>query len=71
MSESSTIIMDTREQRPLVFTHLASKVGTLQSGDYSIKGLEHNFAIERKSIPDFCGSLTRGRPVPCSVGSQT
>ena len=55
------IIIDTREQTPLVFKHLASERGTLQSGDYSIAGLEHDFAIERKSIPDLCGSLTRGR----------
>lgn len=61
MSASPIIIVDTREQRPLVFTHLASEVGTLQSGDYSIKGLENDFGIERKSIPDLCGSLTRCR----------
>ena len=61
MSESPTILIDNREQRPLVFEHLASERGTLQSGDYSIAGLEHDFAIERKSIPDLCGSLTRGR----------
>lgn len=56
-----TIITDTREQKPLVFQHLASEVGTLQSGDYSLKSLEDDFAIERKSIPDLCQSLTRGR----------
>lgn len=55
------IITDTREQRPLLFQHLASESGTLQSGDYSLKGLEADFAIERKSIADLCQSLTRGR----------
>ncbi len=55
------IITDTREQRPLIFTHLTTERGTLQSGDYSIKGLEHEFAIERKSISDLLGSLTKGR----------
>ena len=55
------IITDTREQCPLVFEHLASERGTLQSGDYSIAGLEHDFAVERKSISDLCGSLTKGR----------
>ena len=55
------IITDTREQCPLVFEHLASDRGTLQSGDYSIAGLEHDFAIERKSISDLCGSVTKGR----------
>ena len=56
-----TVIVDTREQRPLEFQHLPSERGTLQSGDYSIAGLEHDFAVERKSVPDLCGSLTRGR----------
>jgi DNA excision repair protein ERCC-4 len=55
------IIVDTREQTPLVFGNLRSERGTLQSGDYSILGLEHEFAIERKSIPDLCGSLIRQR----------
>jgi ERCC4-type nuclease len=59
--ELPTIITDTREQRPLVFTHLPSEPGALHSGDYSITGLEHEFAIERKSIPDLCQSVTRGR----------
>jgi ERCC4-type nuclease len=58
---SPTILIDTREQTPLEFMHLPCERGTLQSGDYSIAGLEHDFAIERKSIPDLCGSLTRGR----------
>jgi len=61
MNPSPTIITDTREQKPLVFQHLASESGTLQSGDYSIKGLEHDFAVERKSIADLCQSCTRGR----------
>jgi DNA excision repair protein ERCC-4 len=56
-----TIIIDTREQLPLEFTNLPSQTGTLQSGDYSIAGLDHDFSIERKSIPDLCQSVTRGR----------
>jgi ERCC4-type nuclease len=60
-SLNPTIIIDTREQTPLIFEHLASERGTLQSGDYSIAGLEHDFAVERKSIPDLCQSVTRGR----------
>lgn len=58
---SPVIVTDTREQRPLIFQHLASEPGTLQSGDYSIRGLENDFAIERKSIADLCQSVTRGR----------
>lgn len=61
MSDSPTIIIDTREQKPLVFEHLPSERGTLQSGDYSIAGLEHDFAIERKSIADLCQSVIQGR----------
>ena len=56
-----TIIVDNREQRPLIFDNLPSEPGTLQSGDYSIAGLERDFAIERKSIADLCQSVTRGR----------
>jgi DNA excision repair protein ERCC-4 len=47
-----TIVVDSREQNPLVFTRLASVVGTLYSGDYSIRNLEHLISIERKSIAD-------------------
>src|SRR5258708_16843313 len=47
-----TIIVDTREQDPLVFSRLESERGTLSTGDYSIKGLETLFVIERKSIAD-------------------
>jgi ERCC4-type nuclease len=47
-----TIVVDTREQTPLVFTRLASVAGTLQSGDYSFVGGEETFAIERKGIDD-------------------
>jgi ERCC4-type nuclease len=61
MKDHPTIIVDSREQRPLEFLHLPSERGTLQSGDYSIKGLEHDFAVERKSIPDLIGSCTRDR----------
>jgi DNA excision repair protein ERCC-4 len=56
----ATILIDTREQTPLVFTRLSSERGTLPTGDYSIRGLETRFAIERKSIPDLvaccCGA---------------
>jgi DNA excision repair protein ERCC-4 len=50
-----TVIVDTREQTPLTFSRLPSRRGTLQSGDYSVAGLEHLFAIERKSIADLVG----------------
>lgn len=57
-----TIIIDTREQTPLKFPdNIATAAGTLQSGDYSVIGLEHLITIERKSIADLVGSLTSGR----------
>jgi hypothetical protein len=60
ITDSPTIITDTREQPPLEFMHLPSERGTLQSGDYSIIGLEHDFAIGRK-----CGSC----PIPSAVSN--
>lgn len=50
-----TIIVDTREQAPLPFTRLESIRGTLYSGDYSARGFEGVFAIERKSLDDLAG----------------
>jgi DNA excision repair protein ERCC-4 len=58
---SPRLVIDTREQDPLVFTRLESRRGTLLTGDYSIAGLENLFAIERKSIPDL---------VACCVGAN-
>lgn len=55
------IATDSREQRPLVFRHLASEVVGLQSGDYSVMGMEADFSCERKSVPDLLGSVTRER----------
>lgn len=55
------IRIDSREKTPLVFANLPSEVGTLYSGDYSIAGIEHLFAVERKSIPDLVQSVTRDR----------
>ena len=55
-------IIDTREQQPL-FTPpplgLTCHINTLPHGDYSIKGFEHAFAIERKKQSDlwtYCSS---------------
>ena len=55
------LLVDTREQTPLTFEHLQSAPATLQSGDYSVKGLEDVFAVERKSLADLVGSLKSGR----------
>lgn len=46
------ILIDTREQSPLSFKRFPSESAALQTGDYSFRGGEELFAIERKSIPD-------------------
>lgn len=56
-----TIITDSREQTPLPFQNLSTETGSLYSGDYSTKGMEEVFSIERKTITDLVGSLTRDR----------
>lgn len=55
------IIIDSREKTPLAFANLPTETSTLYSGDYSVKGLEEVFAIERKTIADLVSSLTRNR----------
>lgn len=59
-----TLIEDTREQTPLDFSRFEPFVrverGTLESGDYSIRGHEGEFAIERKSLADLIGTITQG-----------
>jgi ERCC4-type nuclease len=55
-----TIVIDSREQDPLSFNFPTITTG-LPTGDYSVAGLEDDFAVERKSIPDLVGSLTSGR----------
>lgn len=36
-------------------------ISSLQTGDYSIRGLEHEIAVERKSLEDLFGTLGEGR----------
>lgn len=49
------ILVDTREQDPLVFHRFKSVGGTLATGDYSIVGFQEIFAVERKTIGDLIG----------------
>jgi ERCC4-type nuclease len=68
MNNELIILCDTREQMPFFFRNLPirgykqikTEVATLKTGDYSIKGLEDIFIIERKSVGDLCGTLTGG-----------
>jgi DNA excision repair protein ERCC-4 len=58
------IVIDTREQCPLQFARLAAERGTLLTGDYSFRGGEEQFAVERKSVPDLvacCAGENRER----------
>jgi len=54
-------VIDTREQKPYSFSNCETITGTLATGDYSIKGYEHEFSIERKSLSDWASSITQGR----------
>lgn len=57
------VIVDTREQTPWSFDGqgIATIRRKLDAGDYSIEGLEHRVAIERKSIDDWTGTVLRDR----------
>ncbi len=59
--ESLTAVIDTREQEPLDLAPLQVERGTLATGDYSIRGLEHVISLERKSLPDLLGCIGRDR----------
>lgn len=66
-----TIQVDSREQSPYLFDNMTNDDGSplwvwrnevgLKSGDYSIKDMEDQIAVERKSHIDFLGSITKGR----------
>jgi len=60
-----TILIDTREQNPLRFEHYPVEVVGLECGDYGVRGFSEpacrRFIIERKSLPDLCSTLGKGR----------
>lgn len=56
-----TVVIDTREQRPLVFRNLPSRRGMLKFGDYSFEGAEDCWAIERKTISDLAACCKSGK----------
>jgi len=59
------IIQDQQEGLPFIFDWVVPKpiieVKHLKTGDYSIKGMEDQITIERKSLIDLFGSLGNGR----------
>jgi ERCC4-type nuclease len=61
-NEDFTIIVDTREQQPWEFEHYAVAHRKLDTGDYSIEGLEELLGIERKkSVSEFANNITESR----------
>ena len=60
-TDTPTIVVDSREQLPLVFAHLPSVAGTLGTADYSVLGFESEVGFERKSISDLIGSISSDR----------
>lgn len=56
-----TAIIDTREQLPLDLAPLNMTVGALTTGDYSVVGMTHVIAVERKSLQDLVACVGRER----------
>ena len=59
--ESVTILIDTREGRPFDPSPMKAEGATLQTGDYTIKGLEDYVRCERKELGDLITCMTTGR----------
>jgi len=61
--KNPTVVIDTREQTPWTSEGLRLQTvrAKLDTGDYSIEGLEDRVAIERKSIDDWVGSIMGAR----------
>lgn len=57
-----TIIVDTREQMPWEFGYHVTSKKKLDTGDYSIEGMENIFTIERKmSVSEIATNITENR----------
>ena len=59
--KSNHIIIDTREQKPYVFSGEPVVVSGLRTGDYSVSGMEHLVCVERKEQGDYWGCLGKSR----------
>ncbi len=60
MKDKPVIMIDQREKLPWKFDS-PTESALLQTADYSIRGLEHRIAIERKSLDDLLGCVGRNR----------
>jgi hypothetical protein len=57
-----TVIIDTREQQPWAFEHYTVANKKLDTGDYSIEGLQHILCVERKkSVSEFANNIVESR----------
>lgn len=61
------VLVDTREQAPMDFGRFdnwfaGAKPATLETGDYSIQGMESLVTLERKSLNDLVSTLMHNRP---------
>jgi ERCC4-type nuclease len=62
MYNNFTIIVDTREQKPWVFEDHVVANHKLDTGDYSIQGLENILCIERKrNVAEIATNITEKR----------
>jgi ERCC4-type nuclease len=62
INDEFTIIVDTREQKPWNFSNHVTANHKLDTGDYSIEGLENILAIERKrNVAEFANNITEKR----------
>lgn len=58
------VIIDTREQHPWQFETIEKTIAKLDTGDYSLKGFEDLFCIERKAnVSEFANNITEKRYV--------
>lgn len=62
MTNNFTIIVDTREQQPWTFESFTVANRKLDTGDYSVEGLENILCIERKkSSSEFANNIVESR----------
>jgi len=62
MMDDFTVIIDTREQLPWEFALHSTAKRKLDTGDYSIEGLEHLLCIERKkSVAEIANNIAEKR----------
>jgi ERCC4-type nuclease len=59
--EQVVAVIDSREKLPYDLAPLRSVTGSLRTGDYSVRGLEHVIAIERKSASDLLTCIGQDR----------